>query len=48
MLNDALADVLHNDRKLVAADVRVRVDKDRRVSAEKHELVKHLTNITTL
>ena len=48
VLDDALADVLDYNRKLVAADVRMSVDKDRRVCTETDELVEDLTDVTSL
>ena len=48
MFDDAIPDVLHNDREFVAADVRMGIDKDRRIGSESHELMEHLTYVSPL
>ena len=48
MLDYAFAYVLHNNRKLVAADVRMRVYEDGRVSAEAHKLMEDFTDVSPL
>ena len=45
---DALADVLHDFRETVRADVRVGIDENLRACAEVHELVEHLSDVTPL
>ena len=46
--DDEIADVLDDDRQLVGADVRVRVDEDILGSAELHQLVQHLAQVAPL
>ena len=48
MFNDAVADVLDDYRKLVASDMRMRVDKDVRICSETHQLMEDFTDVSPL
>ncbi|MBO5979522.1 MAG: hypothetical protein J6Q12_03720, partial [Bacteroidales bacterium] len=48
MLHNAVADILDNKRKLVTSDMRMGIDKYRRICTESHKLMKNLTDITSL
>ena len=48
VLDDAFADVLDNHRKSVASDVRMGINEDRFICAETHELMQHLTDVSSL
>ena len=48
MLYDALANVLHYDRELVAADVRMSINEDGRIGTEAHKLMEDFTYVSPL
>ena len=48
VLYDALADIFHNDRKLVAADVRVGIDQDGRIGSKAYKLMENFADVSPL
>ena len=48
MFDDAIPDVLHNDRKSVTADMRMGIDKDGRICTETHKLMEYFAYVSPL
>ena len=46
VLDDAFANILHDDREFVAADMRMGINQNGRVCAETDQLVQDLTYVT--